>query len=90
MVGVGKTTALIGLGHDKKLQEHFKDGIPFMSLGAEASVSKILGELVVIMRATGSTSSVEAVKCAPSLADAVSAGALWFQGRCSLFLIDDI
>lgn len=72
MAGVGKTMALIGVGHGENIQEHFKDGVLFMSLGAEADVEKISGELEDIMRATGATSSAAAVNSASSLAEAVS------------------
>lgn len=62
MAGVGKTTARIELGHDAKIREHFKDGVLFMSLGAEATAMKITGELDEIMRMTGATTSAAKVK----------------------------
>lgn len=45
MAGVGKTTALIGLGHDTEFRKHFTDGVLYMSLGAAATVEHVACEL---------------------------------------------
>lgn len=47
MAGVGKTTALIGIGHDPKTQAHFVDGILYMSLGAAATEESVANERTV-------------------------------------------
>lgn len=90
MAGVGKTIALVGLGHDVDLKEYFCDGILFMSLGAQATEEKIAGQLDVIMRATGATSSAAKVKDSSLLVDAVPTAAIWFRGKRILFLLDDV
>lgn len=41
MAGVGKTTALIGLGHDDDIKTHFKDGVLFTKAGAFATVDRL-------------------------------------------------
>lgn len=43
MAGVGKTTTLIALGHDRDIRDHFSDGDLYMTLGADATrLSKIM------------------------------------------------
>lgn len=90
MAGVGKTTALKGLGHDADIEDNFKDGVLFTSLGAEATVEKLNEELVEIMCATGATSSATEVSSSSSLESAVSKAARRFQGKSILFLVDDV
>lgn len=72
---MGKTTALKGLGHDADIEDNFKDGVLFTSLGAEATVEKLNEELVEIMCATGATSSATEVSSSSSLENAVSKAA---------------
>lgn len=90
MAGVGKTTSLKGLGHDSEIRAHFKDGVLFLLLGAQATEETVIDQLEVAMPATGATSSAEKVKAATSLAKAVSIAAIWFQGKQILFLVDDV
>lgn len=90
MAGVGKTTALIGLGHDDDIKAHFLDGVFFMSIGASASEGHVIIELEKIVRVTGSRTAATKVQASKSLADAVSNAAIWFHGKRILFLIDDI
>lgn len=85
MAGVGKTMSLIALGHDEAVQSHFRDGVLFIRLGADASVTQITGNLAGIMRFTGATHSAAAVRNETNLENAVSGAALWFRGRCHLF-----
>lgn len=90
MAGVGKTIALIGLGHDDDIKSHFADGVLFMTIGANATVGHLTSELCKIMRVTGAIQSAKEVQSAKTLADAVSNAAIWFVGKRILFLIDDI
>lgn len=89
MAGVGKTTALIALGHDEDVRDHFKDGILFLTLGQGASVEDIVRGLAKIMKFTGALTSADAVKKETNLSKAVEAVALWFLGKRNLFLVDD-
>lgn len=52
MAGVGKTTALIGLGHDQKIKAHFVHGVLYMSLGAAATEESVANELSKILERT--------------------------------------
>lgn len=90
MAGVGKTTALIALGHDKDVRSHFCDGGLFMTLGADVSVNQITDRLARIMKFTGARGSVAAVQNEIDLETAVNEAALWFQGKRNLFLVDDV
>lgn len=90
MAGVGKTTALIGLGHDPEIRAHFTDGVLFLSLGANATEDSVINDLVKIMDFTGAVSKAFAVEAASSLAEATSFASNWFHGKRILFLIDDI
>lgn len=88
--GVGKTTALIGLGHDPKIRAHFVHGVIFMPLGAAASETSVAKELVKIVNLTEGFSKAFEVDSASSLSEAVSRAAMWFHGKRIMFLIDDI
>lgn len=76
MAGVGKTTALVGLGHEPKIKTHFVDGALFLSLGASATKESATNELHKIMDLTGAFSKASAVGAASSLAEAVSVAAI--------------
>lgn len=90
MSGVGKSTALVGLAHDSKIRDNFVDGILYVEVGAAATEKDIALTLSKIMRVTGATWSADEVKSASSLDTAVSDAAIWFNGKCILFPIDDI
>lgn len=90
MAGAGKTTALIALGHDEAVRNHFGDGILYMTLGADASVESIARGLSKIMKFTGARSSAAMVRKQTDLSEAVEDAALWFPGQQNLFLIDDV
>lgn len=90
MAGVGKTMSLIALGHDKDLRHHFRDGILYLSLGADATVESITRGLYKIMKLTGATTSADAVRNQTDLTAAIEDAALWFFGKCNLFLLDDV
>lgn len=90
MTGVGKTTALIALGHDRDVQDHFKDDVLYVSLGADASVEHITRGLCKIMKFTGARGSADAVRKQKDLTVAVEDAAMWFLGKRNLFLIDDV
>lgn len=90
MAGVGKTIALIGLGHDDDIMSHFRQGVLFMRAGATATVRHLTSELCKIMRVTSASTSADEVKSSKSLADAVSNAAVCFHGKRILFLINDI
>lgn len=90
MAGVGKTTALIGLGHDPEVKAHFVHGVLYMSLGAAATEEIVSNELSKILELTGAVSRAAEVGTASSISEAVSRTATWFYGKRSLFLIDDI
>lgn len=90
MTGVGKTIALIALGHDRDVRDHFRDGVLYMALGADASVEHITRSLSKIMKFTGARASADAVRKETNLTAAVEDAALWFQGKRNLFLIDDV
>lgn len=90
MAGVGKTTALIALGHDEAVRRHFRDGVLYLTLGAGASVKSITLGLATIMKFTGARKSAETALKKEKLAQAIEDAAIWFQGKCNLFLIDDV
>lgn len=90
MAGVSKTTALIALGHQKAVQTQFQDGVLFFQLGADASVKQITDCLADIMKYTGAVRSAAFVRNEIDLKKAADCAALWFRGRCNLFLIDDV
>lgn len=90
MAGVGKSTALIALGHDEDAKALFCDGVLYIALGADASVKEIIRSLSKIMQFTGARAKAEADHSQNNLTAAVDAVAQWFRGGCNLFLIDDI
>lgn len=90
MGGVGKTTALIGLGHDSEIRARFVDGVIFFSLGAAVSEESVTQKLVKVMDLTGGRSKAFEVKSASSLSDAVACAATWFLGKRLLLLVDDL
>lgn len=90
MAGVDKTMALIALGHDETIRKHFRDGILYLTLGADASVESITRGLSQIKKCTGPRDSAAAVREQTDPAEAIEDTAFWFQNRRNLFLIDDI
>lgn len=90
MAGVGKTAILCALGHDPLVQQHFPDGILFMSLGADASEGHVVQSLSKIMSVTGSMHIASEVQRMIQLPPAIEFAANWFQEKRVLFLIDDI
>ncbi len=90
MAGVGKTVALQGLGHDKDVLKRFPDGVHYMTLGKSATVQTVIREIAKIMTATGASTSLTNVRKSNSLREAVDYAVMWFQGRVSLYLLDDI
>lgn len=90
MAGVGKTSALIALGHDKDVRDHFKDGVLYLQLGAKASVKDVTRGLFKIMRFTEARASADTVHWQTDLTIAVDDAALWFMGKVNLFVIDDL
>lgn len=90
MAGVGKTIALVALGHDASLKQYFSGGILYMTLGGEATAESIIFELERLLRLTGAIATASKVKSATSLSDAITEAAIWFHGRRVLFLFDDI
>lgn len=83
MAGVGKTTSLIALGHDRDVRNHFRDGVLYMSIGADASVAHITRGISKIMKFTGAKSSASDVEHQLSLSKAVEDAALWFWASAS-------
>lgn len=53
MAGVGKSVALIVLGHDEAVRDHFRDGTLYMAVGAKPSVEMITRYLSRMMGFTG-------------------------------------
>lgn len=90
MAGVGKSIALIALGHGAETKEPLQDGVLHMCIGAAATVGHITSELCKIMRVTGADMKAADVQSSKSLSDAVTNAAMWFHGKKILFLIDDI
>lgn len=70
MAGVGKTMALIALGHDEAIRTHLRDGVLFMSLGADASVEHVTRGLATMMKFTGAIASATAVRNQGNLSEA--------------------
>ena len=90
MGGVGKTSAMIGLGWEPDLRNRFDEGgIYFVSVGKDASKADIIKKLAHIVRSTGGNQCAKRVLESESLSGAVDEAIQWFQGRCSLFLFDD-
>lgn len=90
MAGVGKTTALIALGHDSDVRDHFSDGVLYLTLGADATMESISRCLSKIMRFTGANASADRVEHGKNLTQASENAALWFLGKRNLFLMDDV
>lgn len=90
MAGVGKTTALIALGHDERVREHFFDDILYVTLGAEVKEEHIVRELANITCVTGATSSANEVEETLEFRRAIRDAARWMQGKRILFLFDDV
>lgn len=90
MGGVGKTTALIALGWQTELRNHFCDGIYFMSLGKEIDVGGFIKQLGRIVRITGSMSLAKELSHTSNLDEAVQLSSNWFTGKKVLLLCDDI
>lgn len=87
MPGVGKTSALIALGHDRTVRARFPDGVLYLPLGNDP---KIAEELANIMQRTGAKARAATVRNETNLMRAIEEAALWFQGKRHLFLLDDV
>ncbi len=61
-----------------------------MTLGQGATVENVIQEIMKILCMTGGKSVACDVGGSTSLQDAVDHAALWFEGKVSLFLVDDI
>lgn len=84
MAGASKTTALIALGHDDDVRSHFCDVVLFIALGADVSRKQISDNLAEIK------GSAAAVQIETNQEKAVAGASRRFQGKCNLFLIDDV
>ena len=78
--GIGKTTLAIVACHDGELQQHFSDGVGWVSFGRERTGAEVLATLAV-------TLGVPRTAEAGSLCSAISAR---LAGRRLLLVLDDI
>lgn len=88
MPGVGKTIAIMGLGHDDEIKAHFADGV--LCSGAKATAGDLTNNLAAIMRAAGSVRDAAEVEPSSTLVDAFESVTQWFQGKEILLLLDEI
>ncbi len=90
MGGVGKTSALIGLGYDDDVRRRFSDGIHFLIFGQQAKASEVIKGIGRFVRDSGGRNIAEDVESSASVRESAEKAALWFSGRACLFLCDDI
>lgn len=86
----GQRNALVGLAHDWEARDHFRGGIFYINMGADATDRTVIQALAGIMRATGAVARASAVEEMQSVQDGVSAAATWFRGKPCLFLINEV
>lgn len=88
--GTGKSTALQAISCENDVQEHFVDGIYWITLGEHASPGRIIQELSDIVNSAGGAGLSKQILQAPSLHAGVEFFARWFNGRKALFILDDL
>lgn len=90
MGGVGKTTALKGICHEKAVWEMYPDGICFLEFGEKASNRKVIDELVRCLRNFGSSRLASEMKNTVEIGKVVETVAQWLNERAVLFVCDDL
>ncbi|CAN8065351.1 unnamed protein product [Agarophyton chilense] len=89
MSGVGKSCALRGLAKDPDIRERFRDGIYFITLGKEAKVPHIMGQVEKIVKESGGERAARKIKEDDTFDTSLSSARKWFECKCILLLIDD-
>jgi len=81
--GIGKTTVVSALGRDRRLMEHFPDGVLWTALGPSPS-------LLSAMAAWGSALGTDSILRAPTIKSATDELALLLESKKMLLLVDDV
>lgn len=88
--GIGKTTALIALAHERSVQTLFPDGIYFCTVGKAAKTQVIVNQLARIVALSGGKEHAVKVSNNDLLEGALDLVIEWFKGKTALFIFDDI
>ena len=90
MSGVGKTCAVIAVGNDKDVQEHYNGGVYFFSFGPNVKDGDVIQMISDKVEATGGRQLAQAIRNEINIENAVEKGQGWFGRHKCLFICDDM
>ena len=88
--GMGKSITLRYLCHDEEIQDRFKDGIHFMTLGDAAGCEDVIRVLSRCVRNSGFSETASKIGDCKAIEEAVGMGAEIFRERKMLIVVDDL
>ncbi len=90
MGGVGKTTALRAICHQKKVMEAFPDGICYLEFGQNATDRNVQQQLERCIRQFGGLSTADKIEEQSTLAGTAKQAANWLGKKEILLVCDDL
>lgn len=87
--GVGKTVAVSAIVNHSKSKIRFPDGIAFIQIGPEGSLSDVLHGIANYVELSGSADMANEMRSARFLADAVTLAQRLLRDLCCLFFVSD-
>lgn len=84
MGGVGKTTGLRALYHNKEMKKTFRDEICFLEFGHEADYHKVIEQVARCVLEFGGERLSLAMNKSSSLSDVIAKGAAWLHSKTVL------
>lgn len=90
MGGVGKTSILRGIGHDKDVLAYFTGGIYWLSFGKDASCQSAIEQVALAIANANGSALAQQVREIRKIDQAMAKAGTWFKDRRCLFLCDDL
>lgn len=88
--GMGKSCAVRGLGDLKEVRERFTGGIYEISLGMNATISKLIDEICACIQCSGGNLLCKELWAEGDVRKVVQRAGTWFNDYRVLFLVDDV
>lgn len=89
--GVGKTSTCSLLYEDSEVRTHFSKGaIVWIDVGKDATKAKVKNEIQRVVSKFGGKRSVQVVRSADNVFEAVGIASDFFSGKCILVVIDNV
>eukprot|EP00178_Gracilaria_changii_P002091 TRINITY_DN130_c1_g1_i3.p1 TRINITY_DN130_c1_g1~~TRINITY_DN130_c1_g1_i3.p1 ORF type:complete len:1378 (+),score=218.26 TRINITY_DN130_c1_g1_i3:2452-6585(+) len=88
--GMGKSCAVRALGSVQEIRETFVDGLYEISLGMNATTSKLIEEICECIEASGGELLCETLSTETNVFKVLRRAGQWFRERKVLFVVDDV